>query len=54
MVGAVVGVDEEECLFVAEDVAAGVFAKHGGVAIDVQVIILQLKGEAEVLSEIVE
>src|SRR5690554_3637069 len=40
------GLQQEEGFFVVDDVAADVFAKGGGIAINIEPVVLQLKGNA--------
>ncbi len=48
------GGEEQEGLLGAEDVAANLFAKHPCVAVDVEVVVLQLEGHTYFLGETVE
>ena len=54
VVGQPQGVDEQVGLLAAEDVAAVLLAEHGRVAVDVEVVVLQLEGEAYLFGEGVE
>ena len=46
--------DEEEGFLPAEDVSSDLFSEDGGVAIDVQIVVLKLEGESDFLSEAIE
>ena len=53
-IGAAQGVDEQEGLFATENVASDFLAKHSRVAVDIEVVVLQLEGQANFFGKTVE
>ena len=54
VVGSVECIDEHIRLLVTEDVAADGLTEHFGVAIDVEIVVLQLEGKAHLFAELVQ
>ena len=53
-VGSVEGVDKHVRLLVAKYVAADSLAEHGRVAVNVEIVVLQLESESHLLAELIK
>ena len=54
LIGTEISIDEHVCLLVTEDIATDSLTEDCRIAIDIEVVVLQLEGESDLLTEDIE